>query len=217
MEGNFVMNKLIKAFLVLTLSLTSIGVTALPLAYVEGEHYKLTTQRLAVSGEGTTDVVELFMYTCPHCYHLEPEVEDWQKSIEGEGKVNFIQIPAVFGPNQIPLATAFYAAEALGLSEKLHPLLFDAIHEDGMNLSSQKAILDYVAQQDVDRASFEKMMGSFGVKAKVKKAAALTNMSGISGVPSFVVNGRYHTSGPMAGSIEAMFEIVDFLVDHPQP
>lgn len=54
MEGNFVMNKLIKAFLVLTLSLTSIGVTALPLAYVEGEHYKLTTQRLAVSGEGTT-------------------------------------------------------------------------------------------------------------------------------------------------------------------
>jgi thiol:disulfide interchange protein DsbA len=60
------------------------------------------------------------------------------------------------------------------------------------------------------------MMGSFAVKTKVKKAAAITKMSGVTGVPSFVVNGHYHTSGPMAGSIETMFEIVDFLVEQSQ-
>jgi len=210
------MNTVLKTLLVMTLFFTSFAATALPLAYVEGEHYKMTTQRLPAGEEQTAQVVELFMYTCPHCYHLEPEVEDWLKSIEGDNKTNFMQVPAVFGPNQIPLATAFYAAEALGISDKLHSLLFEAIHEDGMNLSSQKAILDYVESEDIDRASFEKMMGSFAVKTKVKKAAALTKMSGVTGVPSFVVNGRYHTSGPMAGSIEGMFEIVDFLVDHTQ-
>ena len=210
------MNKLIKALLVLALSLTSISAMALPLAYVEGEHYKVTTQRLAVSDERAVEVVELFMYTCPHCYHLEPEVADWQASMAGEETVNFVQIPAVFGQNQIPLATAFYAAEALGLSEKLHPLLFEGIHEDGINLSSKKAILDYVAEQDVDRASFDKMMGSFAVKTKVKKAAALTKMSGITGVPAFVVNGRYQTSAPMAGSVAGMFEVVDFLFEQSQ-
>ena len=210
------MNKIIERLLVLALAFTSAGVMALPLAYVEGEHYQLTSQRLAVSDNQATEVVELFMYTCPHCYHLEPEVEDLNKSIADTDKVQFVQVPAVFWQNQIPLATAFYAAVALDLSEKLHPLLFEAIHEDGMNLSSKKAILDYVAEQGVDRASFDKMMGSFAVKTKVKKAAALTKMSGVTGVPSFVVNGRYHTSGPMAGSIETMFEIVDFLVEQSQ-
>ena len=211
------MNRVIKTLMVLSLSLASLGAMALPLAFVEGEHYKLTTQRLTVIDKSADEVVELFMYTCPHCYYLEPEVEDWLRATEDDDKINFTQIPAVFGPNQIPLATAFYAAEALGLSEQLHPLLFEAIHEDGMKLSSEKAILDYVALQEVDRASFEKMMGSFGVKANVKKAQALTTMSGIGGVPAFVVNGRYHTSGPMAGSIEALFEVVDFLAEQSEP
>lgn len=182
---------------------------ALPLAYVEGDHYQMTTQRISVSSE-KPEVVELFMYTCPHCYHLEPEVERWHSAVGDT--VKFTQVPAVFGPNQVPLATAFYAAEALGKSEELHPLLFEAIHEDGFALNTEKQILDYLELQGYDRASFEKMMRSFSVKSKVNKAAKLTKMSGVDGVPSFVVNGQYHTSGPMAGSIEAIFEIVDFLI-----
>lgn len=211
------MIKMFKALLVFSLLMSSAGLMALPLAYVEGEHYKSTTKRLSVVDKDADEVIELFMYTCPHCYHLEPEVEDWLASIKGGEHVNFVQVPAVFGPAQTPLARAFYAAEALSLSDKLHPLLFEAIHEDGLNLSSDKAILDYVAEQGVDRASFEKMMGSFAVKSKVKKAAALTTMSGISGVPAFVINGRYYTDGPTAGSVEAIFEVVDFLVEQSQP
>lgn len=202
---------MIKTLLIVMLSFSSVLAMAVPAAYIEGQHYKLNTQRLAVSDNNTAEVVELFMYTCPHCYHLEPEVDDWKKSIDD--KVNFVQVPAIFSPKQIPLATAFYAAEALGVSDKLHPLLFEAIHEDGLHLATQTQILDYVASQGIDRASFEKMMTSFAVKTKVKKAAALTKMSGIDGVPAFVVNGQYHTSGPLAGSVEAIFEVVDFLVE----
>ncbi|MCL4154527.1 UNVERIFIED_CONTAM: hypothetical protein GTU68_052749 [Idotea baltica] len=183
---------------------------------MEGDQYQVTEQRLSVADEQRPEVIEFFMYTCPHCYHLEPEVYDWLGAMAESDSVNFIRIPAVFSARQKPLAAAFYAAEALSLSDQLHPLLFEAIHEDGLNLSTEKAILDYVASQGVDRASFAKMMSSFAVKAKVRKAEALTNMSGISGVPSFVVNGRYHTSGPMAGSVPAIFEVVDFLVKKTQ-
>ncbi len=204
------MKNMMKIGLAVAISLTSMLVMALPSAYVEGEHYKANLQRIAVSNE-QVEVVELFMYTCPHCYHLEPEVEDWQASVSD--KVRFVQVPAVFSPKQVPLASAFYAAEALGHLEKLHPLFFEAIHEEGMKLERKEQILDYVARQGVDRASFEQMMKSFAVKTKVKKATAITKMSGISGVPAFVVNGQYNTSGPMAGSIEALFDVVDFLVN----
>jgi thiol:disulfide interchange protein DsbA len=210
------MNKMIKAGLVLTLSLSSIIALAVPLAFVEGDQYEATEQRLSVSDDQRAEVVELFMYTCPHCYHLEPEVHDWLAAMDENDKVNFRLVPAVFSEKQEPLAAAFYAAEALALSDKLHPLFFEAIHEDGLNISTEKAILNYVAEQGVDRASFEMMMASFAVKAKVRKAEALTDMSGIKGVPSMVVNGRYHTNGPMAGSVPAIFDVVDFLVNKTQ-
>ena len=204
------MIKRIKVLLVLVLSFSTMFAIALPATYMDDVHYKKNIERLAVSNNKSIDVLELFMYTCPHCYHLEPEVEDWKRSTDEN--VNFVQVPAVFSLRQVPFAKAFYAAEALGYSEKLHPLFFEAIHEDGLQLVTEIQILDYVARQGVDRQSFEKMMESYTVKTKVKKATAVTKKSGITGVPAFVVNGQYHTSVPMAGGVEELFRVVDYLI-----
>ena len=206
------MIKRIKALLVLVLSFSAMLAIALPAAYMDDVHYKTNIERLAVSNDKSIEVLELFMYTCPHCYHLEPEVDDWKSSMDDN--VNFVQVPAVFSPRQVPFARAFYAAEALGYSEKLHSLFFEAIHEDGIALSTETQILDYVASQGIKRQNFEKMMKSFTVKTKVKKAAAITKKSGITGVPAFVINGQYHTSVPMAGGVEELFSVVDFLIGH---
>ena len=199
-------------FFVLALSLYTTYATAVPMAYVAGQHYQATSSLLPKLNQTKQEVVELFMYTCPHCYHLESEVTDWLPSLESS--TTFTRMPAVFNQKQVPLATAFYAAQALELSETLHPLFFEAIHEDGIRLESEKAILDFVAAQGIDRASFAKMMTSFTVKTQVKKARRYTAMSGITGVPAFVVNGKYQTSGPQAGSIAAIFEVVDYLLQH---
>ena len=206
------MIKRIKVLLVLVLSFSTILAVALPAAYMDDVHYKINTQRLAVSNNKSIEVLELFMYTCPHCYHLEPEVDDWKSSMDDN--VSFAQVPAVFSLRQVPFARAFYAAESLGYKEKLHPLFFEAIHEDGLQLSTEKQILDYVASQGIERQTFEKMMKSFAVKTKVKKATAVTKKSGITGVPAFVINGQYHTSVPMAGGVEQLFSVVDFLIGH---
>ena len=206
------MIKRIKVLLVLVLSFSTVLAVALPAAYMDDVHYKTNTERLAVSNNKSIEVLELFMYTCPHCYHLEPEVDDWESS--KDDNVNFIQVPAVFSARQVPFARAFYAAEALGYMEKLHPLFFEAIHEDGLQLSTEKQILDYVASQGIGRQTFENMMKSFTVKTKVKKATAVTEKSGITGVPAFVINGQYHTSVPMAGGVEELFSVVDFLIGH---
>jgi len=206
------MIKRIKALLALVLSFSAMLAIATPAAYMDDVHYKTNIERLAVSNNKSMEVLELFMYTCPHCYHLEPEVDDWKSSMDDN--VNFVQVPAVFSPRQVPFARAFYAAEALGYTKKLHPLFFEAIHEDGLQLSTETQILDYVASQGIKRQNFEKMMKSFTVKTKVKKATAITKKSGITGVPAFVINGQYHTSVPMAGGVEELFSVVDFLIGH---
>ena len=55
-------------------------------------------------------------------------------------------------------------------------------------------------------------MDSFSVKGKVKKALLVSQTSGITGVPSMIVNGKYIVDAPMAGGMEEMLKVVDFLV-----
>lgn len=187
------------------------NVMAMPLAYVEDVHYKATKQRLATSDANAVEVVELFFYGCPHCFNLELSVEDWKKDLPEH--VKFSYVPAIFNENWIPLAKAFYAAESIGQLDTLHPLFFEAIHIDERRIYKEDTIIDFVAEQGIDRAQFEKAMKSFAVRTKVNKAKKMTEDSGIDGVPTLIVNGKYMTGARLAGSEEEIFDVVDFLVE----
>lgn len=196
------------AFFILALTSNAI---AMPLAYVEDVHYKPTKQRIATSDQNKVEVVELFFYGCPHCFNLEATVGDWKKQQPED--VKFVYVPAIFNEKWIPLAKAFYAAQAIGHLEQLHPLIFEAIHFDERPIYTEQKIIDFVAEQGFDREQFTKAMASFAVKTKVNKAKKLTEVSGTTGVPSLIVNGKYITGAAMAGGEAEIFDVVDFLVE----
>jgi len=204
------MNKMIRAILILSASLLPFASMATPVAYVEGVHYKPTAQRIATSDKKVVEVVELFSYSCPHCFHLDPQVEQWKKTLPEN--VAFSRVPAIFRDSWLELARVFYAAEATGDLEKLHSVIFKAIHVDKRRLETEDQLLDFIAEQGIDRDMFEKTMNSFSVKAKVKKALLLSQTSGITGVPSMMVNGKYIVDAPMAGGMPELLKVVDFLI-----
>lgn len=183
---------------------------AMPEVYVEGTHYLPTAQRLPTSDEGKIEVAEMFSYACPHCFHLEPGMDKWLETKSDD--VNFVRIPAIFRDSWLTLAEVFYAAEALDVQEKLHPLMFEAIHVDKRSFTKQAHYLGFVTEHDIDRDEFKKAMESFSVQAQVKKALVLSKTSGITGVPAIIVNGKYIVSATSAGSEEEMFKVIDFLV-----
>jgi len=204
------MKKMIKAILILAASLLPLAAIATPLAYVEGVHYKPTTQRIATSDEKVVEVIELFSYSCPHCFNLDPQIKQWEKTLPEN--VSFSRVPAIFRDSWLQLARVFYAAEATGDLEKLHSVIFNAIHVEKRRLETEDQLLDFVAEQGIDRDMFAKTMNSFSVKGKVKKALLLSQTSGITGVPSMMVNGKYIVDAPMAGGMPEMLKVVDFLV-----
>jgi thiol:disulfide interchange protein DsbA len=73
-----------------------------------------------------------------------------------------------------------------------------------------------VEEQGIDREKFEKTMKSFSVQGKVKKALIMSQTSGITGVPAFIINGQYHTNASHAGSIEDMFGVAEMLIQQMQ-
>jgi thiol:disulfide interchange protein DsbA len=194
--------------------LMSTSAWAVPLSYVEGTHYFPTTEKLSTSEADKVVVVEMFSYTCPHCFSLEPAIDEWKETLADN--VEFVKVPAIFRDSWLELARVFYAAEATGDLAMLHPKLFNAIHVEKRQLNTEDQLLDFVEEQGIDREAFLKTMNSFSVKGKVKQALIMSRTSGITGVPSFIVNGEYRTDASSAGSSEDLFKLVNMLIEQSQ-
>ena len=165
-----------------------------------------------VSVEGNKiEVIEFFWYGCPHCHNLEPVLETWLKKLPPDAQ--FRRIPAVFNDRWAHDATIFYTFEALGVLERLHRPLFDAIHRDHLRTDSQAAMTEWLAKNDVDPKRFFETMKSFGVQSKTKRAIQLTTAYKIDGTPAMAVQGRYTVSAEQGGSREGMLDTVSYLVD----
>lgn len=204
------MKKMIKAALLLSASLLPLSSMAMPEAFIDGVHYNATPTRLATSDDTKIEVIELFSYSCPHCFQLDPLVQEWKETLPEN--VTFTHVPAIFRDSWLQLARVFYAAQATGDLEKLHPLLFNAIHVEKRQLQTEEQLLDFIAEQDIDRDAFAKVMKSPFVVAKVNTALILSQTSGITGVPAMVVNGQYRTNAVIAGGKAELLDVVDFLI-----
>jgi thiol:disulfide interchange protein DsbA len=182
-------------------------------AYEEGvEYQRVVPAQPTEAPTGKQEVVELFWYGCPHCFHLEPSLQEWLKAKPKD--VLFRRMPAVLGDRWALLARAYYAAEALGVLETIHPKLLEAIHEDERQFPDKAAVQDFFAEQGVKREDFTQVFDSFFVESKLRHATTMTERYGIDGVPALVVNGEYRTSPAQAGGIEAAVEVVDFLLNN---
>ncbi|HEU0230260.1 MAG TPA: DsbA family protein, partial [Burkholderiaceae bacterium] len=95
----------------------------------------------------------------------------------------------------------------------LHDKVFAAIHEENKPIYDEKAILDWIATQGVDRAKFKAVFDSFGVQTKVTRANELAKNYKIDGTPSFAVDGKYVTSPAMTNGYESSIEETQRLVD----
>ncbi|HKK14346.1 MAG TPA: thiol:disulfide interchange protein DsbA/DsbL [Gammaproteobacteria bacterium] len=181
-------------------------------SFDEGIEYQRIDPPVPTDSGHKVEVVEFFWYGCPHCYHFEPELDKWLAHKPKD--VEFKRIPAILGSRWAPLARAFYTEKLLGVFDKTHQALFDAIHKDRRLklLRDEGALADFFAQHGVSKDKFRSTYNSFAVDMDVRRARDLTQRYGIDGVPSMAVAGRYRTSGQLAGDNQRMLDVVDFLV-----
>ncbi len=156
-------------------------------------------------------VVEVFLYTCPSCYNLEPSLEKWLSTKPKH--VEFELMPAIFNrPKFIFLGKTFYTLKELGILDKAHKAYFKAIHDDNKQMYTPEELAKFFSQFGVTESNFIATFNSFKVDQLVRKARQLTQEYGVEGVPSIVVNGKYRTDVPMSGSPEELWEVVDKLI-----
>lgn len=176
----------------------------------EGIDYKRIANPQPTVSADKIEVLELFWYGCPHCYHLEPQLSAW---LEGKPEdVVFVRMPAVLGPDWELLARAYYTMELLGVEDQVHVPLFEHIHKERKRIRNVADVKAVFIEHGVSEQDFDRTFQSFAVITKTSRARQARALYGITGVPVLVVNGKYLTSAQMAGGNKEMLQVVDFLV-----
>lgn len=172
--------------------------------------YETLTPPQPVQNPDKVEVIEFFWYGCPHCYHLEPSVAQWLKT--KPANVEFIRQPAIFSEPWAKHAKAFYTAEALGVSEKVHADFFDAIQNKHEKLLTEEELEKFFTAHGVKAEDFHSAYNSFGVDAKMRQAEVMAAQYGITGVPTLIVNGKYRVTGSSAKTQDNMFAVTNELI-----
>ncbi len=184
--------------------------------YREGTHYtRMVPTQPTVGGADKVEVAEVFMYSCPHCFDMEPYAERWAADLDPG--VRFVRIPAMFNRAAQVHAQIYYTHEILARNgvladpQAFHMAVFTEFHRRGNRLTTESAIQNLFERFGVSAEDFTKAWSSFEVNQKLRVAADLARRYNITAVPAVVVNGKYRTSASQIGSYEGLFEAIDEL------
>ena len=191
------------------LLLAAHGASAVELT--EGQQYKLLKPAQPTDvAPGKVQVVEVFWYACSHCYAIEPKIEAWNS----KGKPPYVvsvQMPATWNELLKTHARVFYTAELLGKLQQLNGDIFREINVKGNRMDTPEKIEAFFVSHGVSKADFQKAFASFAVESKLRQAEELNKRYKITGTPTWVVDGKYITDVSMAGSEDALFEVLNAL------
>lgn len=179
--------------------------------YRAGVHYLELPRPVKVDDPTKVEVVEVFWYGCGHCFHFEPTLVEWKKTKPAD--VNLILLPAMWNRAMEMHARAFFAAENMGVLDKTHQAMFDALNLQNKRLTTPEEIAEVFAAQGIDKEEAVKQLTSFGVTSQLKKANARTRSYQISGTPQIVVHGRYLVQANADIKQKDMLNVVNFLAN----
>ncbi len=138
------------------------------------------------------EVIEFFMYHCPHCNVLEPFMADWVKK-QGD-KIVFKRVHMPYSGPTDPEAHLYLTLEAMGKLEEVHPKVFRAIHIERVRMNKDDVVIAWAVKNGLDKAKFTDAWNSFGVMTKLKRLPQILNAYKVDSVPTLVVDGRFMTS-----------------------
>ncbi len=158
------------------------------------------------------EVLEVFSYACPHCAEFQPIAEKIKAGLPANAQWSYM--PAEFQPAWAVFARAFYTASALGILDKSHQPLLNAIHADHkipLNTTIED-LANFYAAYGVKAADFVETSKSFAIETKLKRERMAVKAYGVEGTPTIIINGKYRVSSATAGGYDELIGAIQYLV-----
>ena len=208
------------------------GLAVLPLAHAQAPQYEAGKQYFLVEPPQPTptgdkiEVLEVFSYACPACNSFQTIANKIKSDLPANAQMAYL--PAAFRADEDwpVFQRAFFAAQALGLVEKTHDAMFDAVWKEGslkvtdpvshkivQPLPTIDDVAKFYAKYGVKAEDFVGTASSFAVNAKIKRADAQVKAYGVDSTPTIIVNGKYRLNAQSAGGWDKVPPLVTYLVN----
>lgn len=150
--------------------------------------YSINTQGAPAKGNAKAKlaIVEFSDFQCPFCRRVNPTLAQIEKEYGDKVRIVFKHLPLEMHP-KAPAAHA--AAEAAHQQDKfweMHDLIFN--NQESM---SPEKYVEYAQRLGLDVERFKRDVASAQVKARIDADQQEAGRLGVTGTPSFFVNGRF--------------------------
>src|SRR5262245_19301429 len=172
--------------------------------------YRLIDPPQPVETGARIEVVDFFWYGCPHCNELQPALEDWLKRKPPD--VALRRIPALLRDSWVPHARIFYTLELLKEVERLHVKVYHSYHVEELHMAKPDVMEQWAVKNGIDRRKWVDAYFSPEVDGSLARAKRATQAYTVEGTPTLVVDGRYLTSGKLAGSVKGMIPVLEDMI-----
>lgn len=195
--------------------------------FVAGKNWFAVEPPQPTSTGDKIEVLEVFSYACPACNLFQPTMNKLKAALPADAEI--AHLPAGFRPDEDwpTFQRAFYAAQALGILDKVHDATFDAIWKDDGPLRISDPVTNrprkpmpsiedvgkFYAQYGVRAEEFVGVATSFAVNTKVKRSDQQLKAYGVDSTPTLIVNGKYRLTATSAGGVDKVVPLVLFLID----
>jgi thiol:disulfide interchange protein DsbA len=207
--------------------LLMLGSSAQAATWVAGKHYSVLPQAQRTNvPAGKIEVMEVFSYGCPHCDQFQPTIKKLKAALPAN--VQIVYLPASWNAaeNWPLFQRAYLTAQALGVADKAHEAVYDAIWRTGElaitepgsgRLKSKLPSIEDMARfyervTGVKAADFVAASKSFGIDLKIRQANAQIKTMQVPSTPTLVVNGKYRLNNDNLRGNDEMIELVKYLV-----
>lgn len=146
-------------------------------------------------------LIEFADYECPYCQKIAPDLKKLEQDYPGKVLFAFKDYPLAMHKHAQKAAEATRCAARQGKFWEYHDLLFEK--GNGLELAQLK---DYARTLKLDTASFDQCLDSGETAAAVKQDLEQGQKLGLTGTPSFFVNGHFFSG---AANYAKIREIVD--------
>ena len=206
------------------LSMPAVGATP---DWKEGVNYFLI-ENIPPSAipNGKVEVVEVFSYGCPACAQFNPIARKLKASLPANAVFSYV--PAAFRADEDwPMfQRAYCAAQLMGIAEKTHDAMFDAVWTTGELQtvdpatsrlrdplpSIENAARFYNRHAGVKVEDFIATANSMTTAIKMREADAFIKLYQVDSTPTIVINRKYRTDARSAGGPAQMVDLVNWLV-----
>lgn len=158
----------------------------------EGKHYKVIAEQATEKPE----ILEFFSYWCPHCYNFEPLVAQIKQKMGKDVTFKKVHVNFMgFTSTQVQdeATKALMIARVLDKEEAMNQAIFRNIHVQRAPVTGLKDLTNLFIVNGIPAEQVDKAASSFSINSQVKKNNQLVKdyRRHVSGVPNFIVNGKY--------------------------